>query len=159
MIRKEVRDLPFNLNPGVKAYFVELIPPTLTEPLAHFERLSQALEKEFGLKGLSIDFPALKNLPQSLRKKTAGNRSGLHGRKILEVIPGRMENIYGVAVDIGTTTVALYLCNFKNGKVEAADSIMNPQVSHGEDVMSRISYAMQHPIDGLKRMHEESSRV
>ena len=75
-------------------------------------------------------------------------------REILEVIPGRVENYYGVAVDIGTTTVALYLCNLKNGKVEAADSIMNPQVSYGEDVMSRISYAMQHPVDGLKRMHE-----
>ena len=155
VIRKEVRDLPFNLNPGVKAYFVELIPPTLAEPLADFERLSQALEKEFGLKRLSIDFLTLKNLPQNLREKNwQATVLVWMDREILEVLPGRMENFYGVAVDIGTTTVALYLCNLKNGKVEAADSIMNPQVSYGEDVMSRISYAMQHPIDGLKRMHE-----
>jgi uncharacterized 2Fe-2S/4Fe-4S cluster protein (DUF4445 family) len=155
VIRKEVRDLPFHLNPGVKAYFVELIPPTLAEPLADFERLRQALEKEFGLKGLSIDLFALKDLPQSLREKNwQATVLVWMDREILEVIPGRMENLYGVAVDIGTTTVALYLCNLQSGKVEAADSIMNPQVSYGEDVMSRISYAMQHPEDGLKRMHE-----
>jgi uncharacterized 2Fe-2S/4Fe-4S cluster protein (DUF4445 family) len=155
VIRKEVRDLPFHLNPGVKPYFVELPPPTLAEPLADFERLSQALEKEFGLKGLSIDFLTLRNLPQKLRDKNWQATAVVWmDREILEVIPGRVENIYGVAVDIGTTTVALYLCNLKSGKVEAADSIMNPQVSYGEDVMSRISYAMQHPVDGLKRMHE-----
>ncbi len=155
VIRKEIRDLPFDLNPGVKPYFVELRPPTLAEPLADFERLSQALEKEFGLKGLSIDFLTLKNLPQKLREKNwQATVVVWMDREILEVIPGRAENYYGVAVDIGTTTVALYLCNLQNGKVEAADSIMNPQVSYGEDVMSRISYAMQHPVDGLKRMHE-----
>ena len=155
VIRKEVRDLPFNLNPGVKAYFVELLPPTLAKPLADFERLSQALEKDFGLKGLSIDFLTLKNLPQRLREKNWQVTVWVWmDREILEVIPGRAENYYGVAVDIGTTTVALYLCNLKSGKVEAADSIMNPQVSYGEDVMSRITFAMQHPVDGLKRMHE-----
>ena len=155
VIRKEVRDLPFNLNPGVKPYFVELIPPTLAEPLADFERLSQALEKDFGLKRLSIDFLTLKNLPQNLREKNwQATVLVWMDREILEVIPGRAENYYGVAVDIGTTTVALYLCNLKNGKVEAADSIMNPQVSYGEDVMSRIAFTMQHPEDGLKRMHE-----
>ncbi|RPJ39213.1 MAG: ferredoxin, partial [Deltaproteobacteria bacterium] len=126
VIRKEVRDLPFNLNPGVKPYFVELIPPTLAEPLADFERLSQALEKEFGLKRLLIDFLTLKNLPQNLREKNwQATVLVWMDREILEVIPGRAENYYGVAVDIGTTTVALYLCNLKNGKVEAADSIMN----------------------------------
>jgi len=155
VIRKEVRNLPFHLNPGVKAYFAQLIPPTLTEPLADFERLCQALEKDFGLQDLSIDPVALKNLPQGLREKDwQATVLVWMDREILAVIPGRIENHYGVAVDIGTTTVALYLCNLKTGKLEAAESIMNPQVSYGEDVMSRISYAMQHPDDGLKRMQE-----
>ncbi len=155
VVRKEVRDLPFHLNPGVQSYFVELPPPTLADPLADFERLRQALEKDYGLKGLSIDFLTLKNLPQNLRGKNwQATVLVWMNRKILEIIPGRAENYYGVAVDIGTTTVALFLCNLKTGKVEAADSIMNPQVSYGEDVMSRISYAMQHPADGLKRMQE-----
>jgi uncharacterized 2Fe-2S/4Fe-4S cluster protein (DUF4445 family) len=153
VIRKEVRDLPFHLNPGVKAYYVELTPPTLAEPLADFERLSRALEKEHGLKNLTIDFPALQNLPRNLREK--GWQATIliwMDREILEIIPGRMQSYYGAAVDIGTTTVALYLCDLQNGRVAAADSIMNPQVSFGEDVMSRISYALQHPDEGLKRL-------
>ncbi len=62
--------------------------------------------------------------------------------------------MYGLAIDIGTTTVACYLCNLRNGKVVATESMMNPQVIYGEDVMSRITYVMTHPEDGLEKMHQ-----
>jgi uncharacterized 2Fe-2S/4Fe-4S cluster protein (DUF4445 family) len=75
-------------------------------------------------------------------------------RQILDLRPGKVENFYGLAVDIGTTTVAAYLCNLANGRVEATDSMMNPQVTYGEDVMSRITYAMMNSPEGLKRMKE-----
>ena len=155
VIRKEVRDLPFHLNPGVKAYFAQLPPPTLEEPLGDFERLLRELKKQHGLEGLAIDFPALRALPGNLRKG-GWEATALvwMDREVLEVIPGRLENHYGLAVDIGTTTVAAYLCNLKNGKVAAADSMMNPQVMYGEDVMARISYAMQNPDEGRQRMQE-----
>ena len=70
-------------------------------------------------------------------------------REVLDVRPGRVENIYGLAVDIGTTTVAAYLCDLSNGQVVATDSMMNPQVTYGEDVMSRITYAMMNSPEGL----------
>ena len=62
-------------------------------------------------------------------------------REIIDLHPGKIEDFYGAAVDIGTTTVALYLCNLKNGRVAATGAMMNPQVSFGEDVMARITYA------------------
>ena len=154
VIRKAARDLAIELNPGVKAYYVELPPPTLKEPLGDFERLQNSLRLCHGLPDLSIDFLALRDLPSKLRladwKVTV---LVWMDREVLDVRPGRVENIYGLAVDIGTTTVAAYLCNLSNGQVVATDSMMNPQVTYGEDVMSRITYAMMNP-EGLKRMEE-----
>uniref|UniRef100_UPI0025BD6F44 ASKHA domain-containing protein n=1 Tax=Ferroglobus sp. TaxID=2614230 RepID=UPI0025BD6F44 len=76
-------------------------------------------------------------------------------REIIDVEPGyRAENVYGLAVDIGTTTVVGYLTDLRTGKVLAVDSMMNPQVTYGEDVMSRITYAMQNP-EGLEQLNRK----
>ncbi len=155
VVRKEIRNIPFRLDPGVKAYFLKIPPPTLVEPLGDFERLMRELKKQTGIEGLTIDHPALKTLPQKIREANSQVTVLIWmDREILEILPGSVENYYGVALDIGTTTVAAYLCNLKDGRVEATDSMMNPQVGYGEDVMSRITYAMMHPEDGLNRMHQ-----
>jgi uncharacterized 2Fe-2S/4Fe-4S cluster protein (DUF4445 family) len=155
VIRKDARELAIELNPGVKAYYVELPPPSLKEPLGDFERLQRALKNDFFLQGLSIDSPALQTLPQRLRaggwKVTA---FVWMDQEILDVQPGRAEDLYGLAVDIGTTTVAAYLCDLRTGRVKAADSMMNPQVIYGEDVMTRITDAMMNPGSGVKRLKE-----
>jgi uncharacterized 2Fe-2S/4Fe-4S cluster protein (DUF4445 family) len=64
-----------------------------------------------------------------------------------------VEDSYGAAVDIGSTTVALYLCNLRTGELLAAESEMNPQIVYGEDVMSRIQYSIEHK-DGLEKLHK-----
>ena len=74
-------------------------------------------------------------------------------KEILDVKPGKGEDAYGLAIDVGTTTVAAYLCHLKNGEVMATESMMNPQIRYGEDVMSRIAYVVTHPEDGLEKMH------
>ncbi|MBI5968210.1 MAG: DUF4445 domain-containing protein [Deltaproteobacteria bacterium] len=155
VIRKAARELPIDLNPGVIGYYVELPRPSLGDPLGDFERLHQALKKAYGLKDLSIDYLALRGI--SVKLRAAGWKVTVlvwMDREILDVRPGRVENFYGLAVDIGTTTVAAYLCNLASGQVVITDSMMNPQVTYGEDVMSRITYAMMNPADGLKRMKE-----
>jgi uncharacterized 2Fe-2S/4Fe-4S cluster protein (DUF4445 family) len=155
VIRKDARETPVDLNPGIQSYYMELSPPSLSEPLGDYERLQRALQNTFSLNNLSMDYPTLQTLPQRLRdgdwKVTA---FVWMGREVLDVRPGRVENFYGLAVDIGTTTLAIYLCNLKNGQLVVADSMMNPQVIYGEDVMSRITYAMMKPGDGLKRLRE-----
>ena len=153
VIRKEAREKPVALNPAVKTYYVELPPPSLKEPLADFERLHRALTNSFGLKDLRIDLPTLQVLPQRLRAGgwKVSARVWLD-EEIIDLQPGKVEDCYGAAVDIGTTTVALYLCNLKDGHIAATGSMMNPQVAHGEDVMARIAYSMMSPGEGLKRL-------
>ncbi|MBM4331525.1 MAG: DUF4445 domain-containing protein [Deltaproteobacteria bacterium] len=155
VIRKEVRNNSVELNPGVKCHYVEVPPPSLKEPLGDFERLSRALKNNCGLKDLSIDFPALQSLPQRLRSGEGKVSTFVWmDREILDVQPEKVKDFYGLAVDIGTTTVAVYLCNLHNGQVVATHSMMNPQVIFGEDVMTRITYAMTDREDGLKRLQE-----
>ena len=74
-------------------------------------------------------------------------------REVIKVEPGFVNKAYGLAVDIGTTTVAGYLCDLTDGKLVATPSMMNPQVIYGEDVMSRISYTMSNS-KGLEVMHQ-----
>jgi uncharacterized 2Fe-2S/4Fe-4S cluster protein (DUF4445 family) len=73
-------------------------------------------------------------------------------REIIDVEPGKAVRGYGLAVDIGTTTVAGYLCDLTTGEIIATDATMNPQVAYGEDVMSRIGYAVKEK-NGLKQLH------
>jgi len=155
VIRKDAREISVDLNPGVKSYYLELSPPSLREPLGDFERLQRALQNTFSLNHLSIDYPTLQTLPQRLRdgdwKVTA---FVWMDRELLDIRPGRIEKFYGLAVDIGTTTLAVYLCDLKNGEIVVTDSMMNPQVIYGEDIMSRITYATMNPGDGLKHLKQ-----
>jgi uncharacterized 2Fe-2S/4Fe-4S cluster protein (DUF4445 family) len=153
VIRKEAREIAVELNPAVKACYAELPPPTLHEPTADFERLLRVLDQSFGLRGLTIDLQTLRLLPQQLREADWKVTAMVWmDREIVDLQPGKVEDYYGAAVDIGTTTVAAYLCNLRTGRVVSTGSMMNPQVAYGEDVMSRITYAMVNPEEGLKRL-------
>ena len=76
-------------------------------------------------------------------------------REIIAVRPGEDETTLGLALDIGTTTVALYVCDLRNGNILVSGSITNPQVLFGTDIMSRIAYSVDHPVVGVKRMRDE----
>lgn len=148
------KDLPhfsIKLNPAVKSYYAELAFPTLQDPLGDLERLQQNLNKNYGLKDLSIDFFALQNLSTNLRvsnwKVTVLTSLD---KEIIELLPGKNENYYGLALDIGTTTIAVYLGHLKNGRIVAAASRLNPQVIFGEDVMTRVQYAIEKGEEGVK---------
>jgi len=100
-----------------------------------------------------IDYAALSNLASVLRegdwKVTV---TVWMSREIAKVEPGYIDGSYGLAVDIGTTTVAGYLCDLQTGEVLATEAILNPQVAYGEDVISRINYAVTEP-DGLATLN------
>ncbi len=157
VVRKAARELTIKIDPAVKKYFVELEKPSLHEPIkGDLEKLLEALEKNYGLKekvkNLTIDFPVLKDLQDIIRKGNWGvTVSVWKGREIIKIEPGFVEISYGLAVDVGTTTVVGYLTDLATGKVIATESMMNPQVPYGEDVMSRITYAMTNP-DGVRKM-------
>jgi uncharacterized 2Fe-2S/4Fe-4S cluster protein (DUF4445 family) len=106
-----------------------------------------------GLANLRIDLSALRGLQPAL---AVGNRAitvtVYQGQEVVRVQPGFHDLLYGFAVDVGTTTLAGHLCELRTGEVLATASRMNPQASFGEDLMSRVSYAMLH-ADGTQRMH------
>jgi len=154
VIRKDATERDIKLNPAVIDYYIELNPATLHDRTADFERVKTALQKTYKLRDLTIDYNVLAELQNTMRKADWKVTVSVWKQKeIINIRPGRVKDGYGLAVDVGTTTVAGYLCSLKTGKVIATHSIMNPQVAYGEDVMSRISYATKSK-KGLETMHK-----
>ncbi len=154
VIRKAATERAIELNPAIRLYYVELSPPTLHDPEGDFDRLKAELGKRYHLTSLDIDYHALLKLPEALRRADWKITAAIWMEKeILDIQPGMVKDAYGLAIDIGTTTVAAYLCNLRSGELVATESMMNPQVSYGEDVMARISYTITHKGDGLEKMH------
>jgi uncharacterized 2Fe-2S/4Fe-4S cluster protein (DUF4445 family) len=155
VVSKAARDIHIAHDPAVKIYYVEVDPPTFEEPTGDFERVCRGLEREYGINGLSIDIFALRQLPDALRKgKWAVTVSVWNDKEVIRVRPGKHDHAYGLAIDVGTTTVAAYFCDLTTMEVIDTVSMMNPQCKYGEDVMARITYHMTTP-DGLKRMSDD----
>ena len=165
IVRKSARERAIEIKPSVRKYYVSLTAPNLERPIADWERLAKGLETSMGLvrRGeenlprwfdLTIDYQCLRTLSSVLREaKWNVTVSVWQDKEVIEVQPGYVEDSYGAAVDIGSTTVALYLCNLRTGEMLAAESEMNPQIVYGEDVMSRIQYSIEHK-DGLEKLHK-----
>ncbi len=155
VVSKAARDIHIDHNPAVRIYTVKVKPPTFEEPTADFERVCQALEKEHGLKDLTVDIFALRQLPTALRDGDwSVTVSVWNDKEIVRFRPGKVERAYGLAIDVGTTTVAAYFCDLTTMEVIDTVSMMNPQCKYGEDVMARITYHMTTP-DGLQRMSND----
>jgi uncharacterized 2Fe-2S/4Fe-4S cluster protein (DUF4445 family) len=155
IVRKAAKELSIKLDPAVKKYNIELVPPTLHEmTTGDYERVLKYLEDSYGLKNLSFDYLVLKSLQDILRKEGwKATVTVWMDKEIIKVEPGFVETSYGLAVDVGTTTCVGYLNDLNTGKVINTESMMNPQVPYGEDVMSRITYAMSNPT-GLETMQQ-----
>ncbi len=150
-IGKDLPKFSASINPSIKSYYVELTPPTLKDPLGDLERLQQKLDNDYGLKDLSIDFFTLQKISANLRQENWKATALISlNKEVINLFPGKKENFYGAALDLGTTSLAIYLGHLKNGQILAADSRLNPQVIFGEDVMSRIQYALEKGEAGSK---------
>jgi uncharacterized 2Fe-2S/4Fe-4S cluster protein (DUF4445 family) len=155
VVSKAARDIFIEHNPAVKLYHVKVDPPSFEEPTGDFERICRGIERDYGLNNLTIDLFALRQLPDALRNgKWEVTVSVWNDREVIRVRPGKQEHAYGLAIDVGTTTVAAYFCDLTNMEVIDTVSMMNPQCKYGEDVMARITYHMTTP-DGLQRMSDD----
>ncbi len=155
-VAREIR-----VDAAMRLYYVELTAATLKDHRGDAERLRDALREVHGLEDLHVDPVILRTLQSTLAEgKRAVTVTVWNGHEIVRVQPGFVDDLYGMAIDVGTTTVAGHLCHLRTGAVLATASRMNPQVPFGEDLMSRVSYAMMHPGDsesaennGTQRMH------
>lgn len=146
VVRKRVEVHEINLDPAVRLHYVEVPEPNMHEPTGDLERLKDALEFEWQLSGLTVASGVLPGLQTALRdgewKVTVAVRNE---KELVAVWPGYRDKIYGLAVDVGSTTVAAHLVNLSDGEVIASAGAMNPQIRFGEDLMSRVSYVMMNP--------------
>ena len=151
VVRKaaEVRDI--ELYPVVTLHYVEVTEPDMHDPSGDLKRLQDALAREWQLSVPECDLSVLRKLQPVLRAGAWKVTVAVHDkRRIVAVWPGYHEAIYGLAIDIGSTTIAAHLCNLTNGEVVASAGLMNPQIRFGEDLMSRVSYSMMNPGGAAK---------
>ena len=145
------------LNPAVRRYYLEIPPPSLDDNAPDLERLRRVLEREHNVPQFSVRLPMLQQIPSILREAdwkvtaTLESRDATGERYLIQLIPGRVrEANLGAAVDVGTTTVVIYLVDLRTGRLLDRASAFNKQISRGADIISRIIYS-QRP-DGLAEL-------
>ena len=152
VVRKEADQRAIGLDPVVRLYFVEVEEALLHDARSDLTRLRQALEEQWNLAGLSCDTRVTAGLQPALREGRWSVTVAVHrDREIIALWPGYRGEIWGLAIDVGSTTIAAHLCALSSGEVVSSNGMMNPQIRFGEDLMSRVSYVMMHP-EGSREM-------
>jgi uncharacterized 2Fe-2S/4Fe-4S cluster protein (DUF4445 family) len=141
------------LDPFVKKIKVVLRAPSLEDPRSDYERLVDTLRKVLETDDVKASLDVLRDLPDKARNSNWSLSLVLWGNEIVSIEETTSQRpVYGLAVDIGTSKIVVHLVNLENGKIERVAFAENPQLSYGEDIMSRMSYANIGP-ENLQRLH------
>lgn len=160
IIMTEGEAIEYELNPSVQLHHASFDAPTLTDHVPDRERVVAALNDQYDDVAIDdVDFHTLRRLPGLLRESEDDGRMRVAGTvfeetELLTVTPGRSRAAYGLAVDVGTTTLAVYLVDLLTGEVAAVSSRLNPQRDHGEDIISRVQYTVQE-ASGAEELQDE----
>jgi uncharacterized 2Fe-2S/4Fe-4S cluster protein (DUF4445 family) len=150
VVRKRAETVKLAPDSTIRLVAVTIDEPDMDQPLGDADRLLSVLARETGLSGLSLDAPLLARVQVILRK---GNwhvtaaiwQDGGHPPLVTALWPGEKTTVYGLAVDIGSTTIAAHLCDLATGRTVTSAGTSNPQIRFGEDLMSRVSYVQMNP--------------
>jgi uncharacterized 2Fe-2S/4Fe-4S cluster protein (DUF4445 family) len=146
VVRKRAEARAIELDPAIRLYYVEVEEPDMHNPTGDLERLEMALDQQWGLVGLQTDLRLIQTLQKALRAGDWKVTVAIHRAQVITAAwPGFVDRVYGLAVDVGSTTIAAHLCDLASGEVIASSGTMNPQIRFGEDLMSRVSYVMMNP--------------
>ena len=147
VIRKDYESHDIVVNPVIHLHYVQVAKPRLDKPRGDLERLFDALQAEWQLEDLRCEHHVLPGLQASAFARAIGivTVAVREGREIVGIWPGFKDRLLGVAVDVGSTTLAAHLCDLASGEVIGSAGVMNPQIRFGEDLMSRVSYVMLNP--------------
>ena len=152
VIRKDASARSVKMNPATRLFYVEVGEPDMHEPSGDFERVKTALKDQWGISDVELDFFQFNKLQKTLRKGNWAITLAIFKDhtatppRIIEIWPGLYEKgLYGLAIDLGSTTIAAHLTDLKSGDVVKSAGLMNPQIRFGEDLMSRVSYSMMNP--------------
>ncbi|KAA9009239.1 ASKHA domain-containing protein [Histidinibacterium aquaticum] len=149
VVRKAAAVRAVTMDPATRLVMVDVAEPDMHSPTGDFERLRRALLDQWEIGEVTADLPILSRLQPVLRKGEWRVTLALHQpregapARITEIWPGFFEGpLYGLAIDLGSTTIAAHLTDLVTGGVTASAGVMNPQIRFGEDLMSRVSYSM-----------------
>ena len=152
VVRKAASARVIEMDPATRLYYIVVDEPDMHTPTGDLERVARALKDQWEIAEITCEFPVLTKLQPVLRKGKWAITVALHKTSatatpsIIAAWPGLHEGgLYGLAIDLGSTTIAAHLTNLDTGEVVASSGIMNPQIRFGEDLMSRVSYVMMNP--------------
>ncbi|MDP2084814.1 MAG: ASKHA domain-containing protein, partial [Gemmobacter sp.] len=152
VIRKSATARTITMDPATRALYVEVAEPDMHDPSGDFQRLTGALRDQWQIDGAEAPLAVLRKLQPTLRKgdwkaTVILNRDHTGGpARVLDILPGFDDGpLLGLAIDLGSTTIAAHLVDLRDGAVLASSGLMNPQIRFGEDLMSRVSYVMMNP--------------
>lgn len=157
VVRKDADTRVIARDPAVRMCYVEVDEPDMHKPLGDLDRLKAVLMKDWGYQALEADFDLLPRIQPILREGGWAVTAAVHkdddtgAPRIIGLWPGLKNECYGLACDIGSTTIAMHLVSLLSGRIAASAGTSNPQIRFGEDLMSRVSYVMMNR-DGREAM-------
>src|SRR5680860_599347 len=157
IVRKADDGRHFERNPAIHMCYVEVEEPDMHKPLGDLDRLKAALEKDWGWSDIQTD-PHIPGIAQKILRDGGWQVTAVIHKdsdtsrpRLIALYPGLKNEAYGIACDIGSTTIAMHLVSLLSGLTIASAGTSNPQIRFGEDLMSRVSYVMMNP-DGREAM-------
>ncbi len=159
VVRKDLDMAPVVVDPSFALYYVEVPPAQLGDAVSASGAVRSAVADQHGRRRPRFDAAPLRAVHSVLAAERGavtvavrldapaddGSGGGSEDGSIVAMWPGYVDAAYGIAVDVGSTTVAGHLCALASGEVLASAGRMNPQIRFGEDLMSRVSYVMMNP--------------
>ncbi|NBW04401.1 MAG: DUF4445 domain-containing protein [Alphaproteobacteria bacterium] len=149
LVRKQADGRNIAMDPVVRLCYVAVREPDMHDPSGDLRRLIDAVGEQWPDRvsgSISCDFHILRDLQTTLRQGDWHVTVALRdGNRIIAVWPGLKDQIAGIAIDVGSTTMSAHLCDMVTGAVLASTGAMNPQIRFGEDLMSRVSYGIMNP--------------
>jgi uncharacterized 2Fe-2S/4Fe-4S cluster protein (DUF4445 family) len=157
VVRKAADERVYERSPAVRMCYVEVEEPDMEKPLGDLDRLKEALATQWHFHDVEVDFHLVPQVQSILRMGEWKVTAAIHKDRdddrprLIALYPGLKNEAYGIACDIGSTTIAMHLSSLLSGRTVASAGTSNPQIRFGEDLMSRVSYVMMNP-DGREAM-------
>ncbi len=178
VVRKRAEARAIDMDPATRLHYIEVEQPDMHKPSSDLERVYRALEEQWGLRNVTCNLAILSALQKTLRQGewkitcAVNSRVPGGGLELIAIWAGYHDRAFGLAVDVGSTTIAAHLTDLSTGEVVVSSGLMNPQIRFGEDLMSRVSYVMMNPggereltaavreaINGLARQAAQEANI
>jgi len=145
VVRKSLDLTDVVLDPAIALAYIELPESVLGDAASMSDLVIAELLAVHGRAVDGLSLPALRQVHRAFAGQGRAATVAVRGASVVAAWPGYVDRACGIAVDIGSTTIAGHLCDLTTGEILSSAGRMNPQIRFGEDLMSRVSYVMMNP--------------